>query len=73
METIFDHRIRGVLKVIRLPSFDPEQVPQFSQCGPSEFTILDRWVDVCKAEGVRLEFEDGELVEIGECRPDPSD
>jgi hypothetical protein len=64
MKDIFAHRTRGILAVIRLLQFGPGQVSVFRKCGPEAVQLLEHWIQVCKADGVRLEFEGGELVEI---------
>jgi hypothetical protein len=73
MKLIFEHRNRGTLAVIRLPEFEPEQMSLLRNCGRSAVGKLEHWIEVCKAEGVRLEHEDGELVEITERVDDTSD
>jgi hypothetical protein len=71
MQYIFTHRTRGTLAVIYLLDCDLEQMSTVRLCGRSAVQKLRYWVEVCKAEGVRLEFDNNELVEIPEDADDP--
>jgi hypothetical protein len=64
MRYIFTHRTRGTLAVIHLPDWDLEQISTLRLCGRVAVQKLRHWVEVCKTEGVRLEFYNNGLVEV---------
>jgi hypothetical protein len=74
MESILKYRTPTTLAVIHLHDFDLERISLFRKCGrEAAVQKLEYWIKVCKAEGVRLEFDSGELVELPEDADDPSE